>query len=87
MLQKLYLPCAVFSRRHIQGVVSQFGLQFVNEGLIEEWYAKSLTKAQTKREKADYDIFYEPSTEEAESVLEDADKFLQRIKEAIEALR
>ena len=76
----------LFSKTHT-GVVSQFGLQFVNEGLIEEWYAKSLTKAQTKREKADYDIFYEPSTEEAESVLEDAAKFLQRIQEAIEALR
>ena len=76
----------LFSKTHT-GVVSQFGLQFVNEGLIEEWYAKSLAIAQTKREKADYDIFYEPSNEEAESVLEDADKFLQRIKEAIEALR
>jgi uncharacterized protein (UPF0332 family) len=75
----------LFSKTHA-GVVSQFGLQFVNEGLIEDWYAKSLTKAQTKREKADYDIFYEPSNEEAESVLEDAEKFLQRIKDAIEAL-
>lgn len=52
------------------------GLQFVNEGLIEELYTKSLTKAQTKREKADYDIYYEPSKEEAE-------KFLVMIKDAI----
>ncbi|MGC9445136.1 MAG: HEPN domain-containing protein [Candidatus Methanospirareceae archaeon] len=75
----------LFSKTHV-GVISQFGLQFVNEGLIEEWYAKSLTKAQSKREKADYDIFYEPSNEEAESVLEDAEKFLERIQLAVREL-
>ena len=51
--------------------------------LIEELYAKSLAKAQTKREKADYDIYYEPSKEEAESIIEDAENFLVRIKDAI----
>ena len=50
---------------------------------IEELYAKSLAKAQTKREKADYDIYYEPSKEEAESIIEDAENFLVRIKDAI----
>ena len=42
----------IFPKTHA-GVVSQFGLQFVNEGFIEELYGKSLAKAQTKREKAD----------------------------------
>ncbi len=64
-------------------VVSQFGLQFVNDGLIEELYAKSLAKVQIRREKADYDIYYEPSEKEAESVIGDAEGFLERIKEAI----
>ena len=50
---------------------------------IEELYAKSLTKAQTKREKADYDIYYVPSKEEVESIIEDAENFLVRIKDAI----
>ncbi len=75
----------IFPRTHA-GVVSQFGLQFVNEGLIEELYATSLAKAGTKREKADYDIYYAPSKEEAESVIEDAEKFLKRIKEAIQEI-
>lgn len=75
----------LFPKTHA-GVVSQFGLQFVNEGLIEEWYAKSLTKAQTSREKADYDIYYEPSNEEAESIVDDAEQFLARIKRAIREL-
>jgi len=62
---------SVYPKTHA-GVVSQFGLQFVNKGFIEELYAKSLAKAQTRREKADYDIYYEPSEEETESALEDA---------------
>lgn len=77
---------SIYPRTHA-GVVSQFGLQFVNEGLIEELYAKSLTKAQTMREKADYDIYYEPSKEEAESIIEDAENFLERIKRALEGLK
>ena len=72
----------IYPKTHT-GVVSQFGLQFVNEGLIEELYAKSLAKAQTRREKADYDIYYEPSKEEAESIVEDAEMFLERIKKAV----
>ncbi|NQE53918.1 hypothetical protein C5S29_10020 [ANME-1 cluster archaeon GoMg3.2] len=72
----------IYPRTHA-GVVSQFGLQFVNGGLIEELYAKSLAKAQTRREKADYDIYYEPSKEEAESIVEDAEMFLERIKKAV----
>lgn len=77
---------SVYPKTHA-GVVSQFGLQFVNAGLIEELYAKSLAKAETRREKADYDIYYEPSEEEAESILEDAENFLERIKRAIKELK
>ncbi len=76
----------IYPKTHA-GVVSQFGLQFVNEGFIEELYGKSLTKAQTKREKADYDIYYEPSEEEAESIVEDAENFFERIKRALEELK
>ncbi len=77
---------SIFPRTHA-GVVSQFSLQFVNEGFIEELCAKSLAKAQTLREKADYDIYYAPSNEEAELILEDADKFLERIKTALDELK
>jgi len=61
-------------------------LQFVTEGLIEELYAKNLAKAEAKREKADYDIYFEPSEEEAEDIVKDAEKFLVRIKEAIKEI-
>jgi len=76
----------IYPKTHT-GVVSQFGLQFVTEGVIEELYAKSLAKAEMKREKADYDIYYEPSKEEAESIVEDAKRFLERIKRAIEEMK
>ena len=48
--------------------------------------AKSLAKAETLRENADYDIYYEPLEEEAESVIEDAEKFLEWIKEALRGI-
>lgn len=36
---------------------------------------------------ADYDVDYRPSLKEAESIIEDAQKFLERIKEAISQLK
>jgi len=39
-----------------------------------------LAKAETKREKADYDIYFEPSEEEAEDIVEDAEKFFRENK-------
>lgn len=72
----------VYPRTHA-GLVSQFGLNFAAEGLIEDFYAKSLAKAETKREKADYDVFYVPSRDESELLLEDAAKFLNRINMAV----
>ena len=38
-----------YPRTH-RGVVSQFGLEFVKEGLIEEYYARAITTAQERRE-------------------------------------
>ena len=70
-----------------RGVLSQFGLEFVKTGVIEEYYAKAITTAQERRERADYDIYYSPSKEEAESIIEDAERFLDRIKKAVDELR
>ncbi len=75
-----------YPRTH-RGVLSQFGLEFVKTGIIEEYYAKAITIAQERRERADYDIYYTPSKEEAESIIEDAERFLNRIKKAIDELR
>jgi len=59
------------------GVVRMFGLHFVDEGFIEKAYAKYLTSAFSLRSRADYDVYYTPSTEEAESVVETPNVFLR----------
>ncbi len=53
-----------------RGVLSHFGLEFVKTGMIEEYYAKAITTAQERRERADYDTYYRPSKEE--SIIEGA---------------
>ena len=66
-----------------KGLVSKFGLEFVDEGVVENYYGRALRTAKELREEADYSISREISREEAKTVLEDAEKFLERIKRAI----
>ncbi|WP_297475256.1 HEPN domain-containing protein [Thermococcus sp.] len=61
-----------------------FGLHFVDEGFLERVYAKYLASAFTLRSKADYDVYYKPSGEEAEAVVENVERFLERITTALE---
>ena len=72
-------------RKH-SGVIRMFGLHFVDEGFLGRVYAKYLTSAFSLRSKADYDVYYEPTEEEAEAVVENAERFLERIKTALEEL-
>jgi len=76
----------IHPRTH-SGLISEFGLHFVKNGTIEDVYAKILAKAETKRIMADYDVDYQPSPKEAESIIKDAQKFHERIKEAINQLK
>ena len=64
-----------------KGVISEFGLEFVKKGFVEDVYGRALTHTKDRREVADYDIEKDISQEEAESIVEDAEKFLHRIKE------
>jgi len=70
-----------------RGVIQEFGLEFVKKDLIEKYYSKALAKGKDVREIADYDVIVEISKEEAESVVEDAEKFLKRIRKAIEEMK
>lgn len=69
-----------------KGLLSKFGLEFVDEGVIEKYYGRALRIAEELREEADYSISREISEEEAKSVIEDAEKFLVRIKEALKEI-
>ncbi|CAD6494088.1 MAG: hypothetical protein CHKLHMKO_00620 [Candidatus Argoarchaeum ethanivorans] len=53
------------------------------KGVIEREYGKDLIKAEDKREIADYGMYKEFSTEEVRELIEDAERFLERIKRAI----
>lgn len=70
-----------------RGVIQEFGLEFVKKDLIEKYYSKALAKGKDVREIADYDVIVEISKEEAESIIEDGKRFLERIKRAIEEMK
>jgi uncharacterized protein (UPF0332 family) len=72
----------IYPRTH-SGLISEFGLHFVKNGIIEEDFAKILSKSEIKRVKADYDIDFTPSLKDSKNLLYDAQKFLKRIKKAI----
>jgi len=69
-----------------RGLISKFGLEFIDDGFIEKTYGKALNVAKEDREEADYSIICEITEEEAKSVITDADAFLKRINEAIEKI-
>lgn len=54
--------------------------------LLLERAASKLSAAKEDREDADYSIICEITEEEAESVIEDADAFLERIEEAVKEI-
>jgi len=65
------------SRTH-NGLITAFGLHLVKSGKIEAQYGKSLNRAQTLRQLADYTG--EPiSAESVQAMIHDADLFLQKI--------
>ena len=69
-----------------KGLLSKFGLEFVEKGVVEKYYGRALRIAEELREEADYSISRDISEEEAESIVEDAERFLERIKEAIKEI-
>lgn len=70
-------------KRH-SGVISFFSQYFVKTGELEKELANILKFAQKERISADYDEFYSASVEEAKIQLENAERFLQRVKEILQ---
>lgn len=81
----LLLIKGVNPRKH-SGVVRMFGFHFVDKGFIEKIYVKYLASAFSLRSKADYDVYYEPTRDEAEAIVENAERFLERIKRVLEEM-
>ena len=70
-----------------EGALSMFGLHVIRESDVEEYYGKALRFAKEEREKSDYDVLAKIIEEEAKSIVEDAEKFLVRIKDAINGIQ
>jgi len=60
-----------------RGLISKFGLELVDKGFVERHYGRALRIAEELREEADYTISRDISKEEAESMLEDAERSLE----------
>jgi uncharacterized protein (UPF0332 family) len=82
-----YASKALLSMKGIQtkthkGLASKIG-ELAIEGVIEREYGKMVTKAKDMRGTADYGIYKEFSIAEVETLIGDAERFLERIKRAI----
>ncbi len=73
------------SRKHT-GVISFFNQYYIKTGKIESEFSNMLTAAFKIRNKSDYNDFYIAAREDAQIQLENAKKFLKRIKEYIETI-
>ncbi|MBI5957026.1 MAG: HEPN domain-containing protein [Chloroflexi bacterium] len=74
------------SRSKHSGVHSAFGEQFVKAGLIEPEYARMLINAFDSRLDADYEADFTAGREVAETVLDDAKKFVARIERYLQEI-
>ncbi len=80
-----YAARALLSTRDLypkghKGLILQFGLEFIKNGVIEDTYGRALSHAKERRETVDYNIEAAMTPEEAESIVADAREFIERIQ-------
>ena len=64
-----------------QAVRRLFGKYFVKTGKLDKKYAKILAEVQDNRYRADYDVIYSATQEDAEESLKEANDFFAAIRE------
>ncbi len=69
-----------------KGLILQFGLEFVKKGFIEETYGRALSHAKERRETVDYNIEAEMTPEETGIIIDDAERFLERVQKAFDEM-
>ncbi len=62
-----------------KGVISAFGEQFVKTGIFPKEMGKELNKAFEKRQIGDYEYTFVIAKMEAEEILENGEKFIEKI--------
>ena len=75
----------IYPRTH-KGVIGKLGLEFVKPGIVDEYYIKAISTARESRERADYGIGYKFRREEAEGIVEEAERFLEKTKELLSTI-
>jgi uncharacterized protein (UPF0332 family) len=70
-----------------RGLIARFGQEFVENGLMERHFGRTLRIAMELRSEADYSVSREISKEEAAVTVEDAERFLAKAKEVIAEMK
>ena len=81
----LLISSGIARRKH-SGVLSAFGQYFVKTGLIEAEYGKIFHQAFNSRLDSDYDIAFLLDDLLAETIAEDAQKFVDRIEKYLQEI-
>ncbi|KPV63606.1 MAG: HEPN domain protein [Candidatus Bathyarchaeota archaeon BA2] len=68
-----------------RGTISLFGENIVKKGILSDEFADMLRKAFDLRQKSDYEIYAELNEELVEEIIKNAEKFIEKIKEVLEA--
>lgn len=87
-----FATSALFLAKNIQvkthrGLISRFGQEFIEKGLIERHFGQILRIAEELRSEADYSIVREISAEEASTTVQDAENFLRMAREVIDEIK
>lgn len=77
--QAILLTEGLSVRSH-SGLVNLFGMHFVRTGKIEQEYGRFLSELKDKRENGDYEIYSAIEHEAAKEAVENAQRFLERIR-------
>jgi len=70
-------------KKHSQ-TIGYFNKNYVHAKLIEAQFTKMITEASNSRNSSDYDDYYVATLEEAEQNTDNANKFIETIKQYIE---
>ena len=70
-----------------KGVISAFGEHFVKTGIFSRELGRELNRALEKRQISDYAYTFVISREEAEEILENGKKFVEKIVQHLEEKR
>lgn len=66
------------------GLLSAFGLEFIQTGIVEKEFGRILSRGEHLREEADYGSEKVMNRDEAEAILNSSKSFVSIVKELIE---